>query len=131
SRSLPGGPLAGPLASCRSDLGELDQAPTDGRLAAAMATNWANRRPIRPGAFASNLRTFAISHVPWRPGHRAHPENGLSGLSSRDSSENSNARFAGTASGSGFIAPFDRAAKKFFSARFGRFGYFGVTPNAA
>jgi hypothetical protein len=108
-----------------------DYAPAEGRLAAAMATNCANRRPIRPGAFASNLRTFAIAHVPWCPGHRAHRENDVSALSSRDSYENSNGRIAGTALGSGFIASFDPAAEKIFSPVSDHFDrYFGVTPNA-
>ena len=80
-----------------------------------MATNCANRRLIRPGAFASSLRTLAISCVPWRPGHRAHGKDDLSGLSSRDISENSNARFAGTPFRSGFIALLDAAAEKIFS----------------
>jgi hypothetical protein len=83
-----------------------------------MATNWANRRPIRPGAFANSLRTFAISHVPWCPGHRAHEKDDLSALSSRDISENSNVRFAGTGFGSGFIVLFHLAAEKIFSSDF-------------
>jgi hypothetical protein len=94
-----------------------------------MATNCANRRPMRPGAFASSLRTFAIAHVPWRPGHRARRKDDPSELSSRDISENSNGCFAGTVSGSRFIATFDPAAEKIFSTVSGRsISYFGVTP---
>ncbi len=97
-----------------------------------MATNWANRRPMRPGAFASSLRTFAIAQIPCGPDHRPHPENDVSGLSSRDISENSNARFAGAGFGSGFIALPGLPTKKFFSAQSGPFRrYFGVTPNVA
>jgi hypothetical protein len=59
-------------------------------------------------------------------------EDDASGLSSRDISENSNERFAGRLSGSGFIAWAGPAAKNSFSAEFGRFQpYFGVTPNVA
>src|SRR5215813_4849364 len=93
-----------------------------------MATNCANRRPMRLGAFASSLRTFAISHVPWCPGHRAQGENEVLGVSSRDISENSNERFAGTAFGSGFVAPFDPAAEEIFSARLTRFEATSASP---
>ena len=61
-----------PFASCRSELEDWDQAPADGRLAAAMATNWANRRPMRPGALASSLRTFAIARFPCGAGTTGH-----------------------------------------------------------
>ena len=77
------------------------------------------------------LAYLCHSHVPWCPGHRAHRKDDLCGLSSRDISENSNGCFVGAACGSGFIAPQEPVAKKFFSARFGRLGYFGVTPNVA
>ena len=93
-----------------------DQAPAEGRLAAAMATNWANRRPILDGALRNSFRTLAISHVPWRPGHRAHSENGPYRLSSRDISENSNARFADSGFRCGIFAPFRPAAEEFFAA---------------
>jgi hypothetical protein len=47
------------------------QAPAAGRLAAAMATIWASRRPIRDGAARRNEVTCRISHFPLareRPG---------------------------------------------------------------
>jgi hypothetical protein len=81
-----------------------------------MATNCANRRLILPGAFASSLRTFAISDVPWRPGLRAHRKDDLSKLSSRDISQNSNGRFVGTLFRSEIIALLGPTAEKTFSA---------------
>jgi hypothetical protein len=45
------------------------QAPASGRLAAAIATNWAIRRPIRDGVERSNERTRRIlKTLPRRPG---------------------------------------------------------------
>jgi len=45
------------------------QAPAAGRLAAAMATICASRRPIRDGAARSNARTCAISFSSSIPGN--------------------------------------------------------------
>ena len=81
-----------------------------------MATNSANRRPIRPGTVASNLRTFAIAQISlWGRNNRPHRENELSALSSRDISENSNERIAGAGFGSRFVAQFKPVAEKIFS----------------
>jgi hypothetical protein len=52
-------------------------------------------------------------------GKRAHTENGLKRLTSRDPWENSNARVVQRPIGSGFIAPIDLAADKIFSPDFG------------
>ncbi len=49
----------------------------------------------------------------------AHTENGLTGLTSRDAWENSNARFVQRLIGSGFIAPIDLPADEIFSRDFG------------
>jgi len=43
------------------------QAPASGRLAAAIATNWAIRRPIRDGVVRSNERTRSILKDPSTP----------------------------------------------------------------
>jgi hypothetical protein len=48
------------------------QAPAAGRLAAAMATIWASRRPIRDGAARRNEVTCRISHFPFGPGTAGH-----------------------------------------------------------
>jgi hypothetical protein len=48
------------------------QAPAAGRLAAAMATIWASRRPIRDGAARRNEVTCRISHFPFGPGTAEH-----------------------------------------------------------
>jgi hypothetical protein len=53
---------------------------------------------------------------PGARGNRAHREDGLSGLNRRDISENSNARSADRAIGSGIFAPFGLVAAEFFSA---------------
>jgi hypothetical protein len=50
---------------------------------------------------------------------RAHLENGLTRLTSRDVSENSNARVVRAAIGSGFIAAIDRETEETFSPDFG------------
>jgi hypothetical protein len=42
-------------------------APAAGRLAAAMATIWASRRPIRDGVSRSNERNRRISQAPCAP----------------------------------------------------------------
>jgi hypothetical protein len=52
-------------------------------------------------------------------GTRAHPENGLTRLTSRDAWENSNARFVRPLFGRGFIAPIDLPADEIFSPDFG------------
>jgi hypothetical protein len=52
-------------------------------------------------------------------GTRAHTENGLKRLTSRDPWENSNARFARRLIDSGFIVPIDLPADKIFSPDFG------------
>jgi hypothetical protein len=52
-------------------------------------------------------------------GKRAHTENGLKRLTSRDPWENSNARVDRRQIGSGFIAAIDPTATKFFSPDFG------------
>jgi hypothetical protein len=52
-------------------------------------------------------------------GTRAHPENGLTRLTSRDVWENSNARFVPRSIGSGFIAPIALPADEIFSPDFG------------
>ncbi|MBR1274781.1 hypothetical protein [Bradyrhizobium sp. AUGA SZCCT0283] len=52
-------------------------------------------------------------------GTRAHLENGLTRLTSRDVWENSNARFVRRLFGSGFIAPIDLPADEIFSSDFG------------
>jgi hypothetical protein len=95
-------------------------APAAGRLAAAMATIWASRRPIRDGAPRSNERSCCISHLPSAPVEKRSsdgrtPENGLARLTSRDGSENSNARVVRTPAGSGFIALIEPKAEQIFS----------------
>jgi len=42
-------------------------APACGRLAAAMATIWASRRPIRDGAARNNEPTFRMTRFPSTP----------------------------------------------------------------
>jgi hypothetical protein len=42
-------------------------APAAGRLAAAMATIWASRRPIRDGVSRSNERNRRMSQAPCAP----------------------------------------------------------------
>ncbi|WP_157676628.1 hypothetical protein [Afipia sp. GAS231] len=99
---------------------ECAYAPTDGRLAAAMATIWDSRRPIRDGAPRSNERICCISHLPSAPVEQSFQqwrtiENGLARQTSRDVCENSNARTVRTPAGSGFIAPIEPAAGEIFS----------------
>jgi hypothetical protein len=52
-------------------------------------------------------------------GTRAHTENGLRRLTSRDVRENSNARFVWASFGRGFIAPTDLPANEIFFEDFG------------
>jgi hypothetical protein len=52
-------------------------------------------------------------------GTRAHTENGLTRLTSRDARENSNARFVRAPFGRAFIAPVDLPADEIFSPDFG------------
>jgi hypothetical protein len=52
-------------------------------------------------------------------GTRAHTENGLARLTSRDVRENSNTRFVLRRIGRGFIAPIDLPADEIFSPDFG------------
>jgi hypothetical protein len=52
-------------------------------------------------------------------GTRAHRENDLKRLTSRDVGENSNARFVRRLIGSGIIAPIDPLADEIFSPDFG------------
>jgi hypothetical protein len=95
-------------------------APAAGRLAAAMATIWASRRPIRDGAPRSNERICCISHLPSAPVEQSlqqgrTTEHGLARLTSRDAYENSNARVVRTPAGSGFIAAIKPATEQIFS----------------
>jgi hypothetical protein len=99
--------------------GKTVHAPADGRLAAAMATIWDSRRPIREDALRSKERTCRISSSSICAGGEAHRENGLPALTSRDHWENSNVRFAPRPMGSGFIAAFAPTANEIFSSRFG------------
>jgi hypothetical protein len=46
-------------------------APAAGRLAAAIATIWARRRPIRDGAVRNIVATCRISHLPSEPAERS------------------------------------------------------------
>src|SRR5436190_4100338 len=79
-------------------------APAAGRLAAAIATIWAKRRPIRDGAPRRNERTCCISSSSIGPVGTVVPttgrtmENGPDRLTSRDVSENSNGRIVRTPS---------------------------------
>jgi len=90
-------------------------APAAGRLAAAIATIWDSRRPIRDGAPRSNERSCCISHLPSAPVEQRSngrtTENGLAPRISRDTGENSNERGVGVADGSGFIAAIEPEAE--------------------
>jgi hypothetical protein len=57
-----------------SSNGNMIQAPADGRLAAAMATIWDSRRPIREEALLSNERTCRISSSSLSAGGQGAPE---------------------------------------------------------
>jgi hypothetical protein len=118
SLARPGGNVTGFTNSDRD--GVRAYAPAAGRLAAAIATIWDSRRPIRDGAPRRNERSCCISHLPSAPveqrsSDRRTTENGLTRLTSRDPSENSNARVVRTPAGSGFIAAMDPAAGEIFS----------------
>jgi hypothetical protein len=108
-------------ATVRSSDRETSYAPAAGRLAAAMATIWASRRPIRDGAPRSNKRTCRISRSSMCAGGTIVPpmghntKNGPARLTSRDVQENSNARSVGAPIGSSFIALIEPAADEFFS----------------
>jgi hypothetical protein len=69
---------------------------------------------------ADLLHRFIV-HRPWwnDSTNRAHTENGLTRLTSRDVSENSNVRIVRAAPGSGFIAVIGPAAGQIFSPDFG------------
>ena len=119
-------------------------APAAGRLAAAMATIWARRRPIRDGAARSNLLNCRISQGSNRASrnHRsanksARWKNGPARPACRDRSENSNASIVRSAPGGGFIAAIGPAAVEIFSAKIRRWRpdapgsnrYAGLKPN--
>jgi hypothetical protein len=99
-------------------------APAAGRLAAAIATICAKRRPIRDGAARRNERTCCISSSSIGPGGTVVPptgrilENGLAPTTSRDVGENSNERVVRRTFGSGLVAAIDPQAKEIFSPDF-------------
>src|SRR5450756_1951292 len=100
-----------------------DYAPAAGRLAAAMATISARRRPIRDGAARSNERNWRIFSGSFRasgPMVRQQEyrwKDGTARRTCRDTSENSNARPVRLAPGSEFIAAMGPAAVETFSAK--------------
>jgi hypothetical protein len=84
-----------------------------------MATIWDSRRPIREDALLSNERTCRIFSSSICAGGKAHSEDGLTQLSSRYPTENSNGRFVRRPIGSGFIAVIAPATNEIFSPDFG------------
>src|SRR5213082_1317799 len=96
------------------------QAPAAGRLAAAIATISARRRPIRERVVRSNKLIRRMSCFLWRQANKrsqpygAQPENGDAGRLCRSVSENSNARVAGSTDDSGFLSANDRAMVEIF-----------------
>ena len=94
------------------------------RRPAGWRRRWRRSGPagVRSGTMrrAAMNEPVASLHLPMRRRTKAHRENGLTPLTSRDPWENSNARFVRTPIGSGFIAVFDPAADEIFSPVFGR-----------
>jgi hypothetical protein len=99
-------------------------APASGRLAAAIATSSARRRPIREGAERSNVRICCMTQVPPAPGETvvsrkeatsAEVRCGAVARMCRGRSKNSNTATASPARGSGFIAATTQAMGEIFS----------------
>src|SRR5437899_2068055 len=96
----------------------------DARLKRRQPAGWQRLWPQSGTAGVRSGRTrcsamnepVASFSLPYAPGGKAHRKDGLTQLSSRYPSENSNARFVRGTIGSGFIAPIVLAANEIFSA---------------
>ena len=109
------------------------QAPTSGRLAAAIATNCAIRRRIRDGVARNNEVTRCIEKPSMETENAAirpcrQRQNGRERTPSRASRKNSNGRPADSTMGSSFVALRRAATEEIFFATEDRLRYFGITP---
>ena len=111
------------------------QAPTSGRLAAAIATTCAIRRLIRAGVERNRklirriekcLRAGQSRQLPWR-----RSKNGRSDRHSREPARNSDTASARGADDSGFVVVNKARTKEIFSATEAALSYFGITPKTA
>src|SRR5205823_14687963 len=110
-------------------------APTAGRLAAAMATMSARRRPIRDRVERSNApncrirMSFRASRNKRSANEERGPKNGVVRKVCRWGDENSNAAIVRPLIYSGFIAPFRPATVEIFSATLHRVAHDAAVRN--
>jgi hypothetical protein len=95
-----------------SDRVERLRAPAAAMPPAAMATIWANRRPIRDGPARRNEARCRISQIPSAPTEQSFRERKCAGRG-----ENSNTSIVRSMIGSGSIAAFQSATIEIFSAK--------------